>query len=553
MTDKMKYISILLLSFFISLTSFGQTKDIIQSEGITSPLHKANIGKITFMSKIIPIEDYKESDFLKSFELKENTDLNIRTFLGNSLTNYLHQLDTTLTIDELVQKGNYQFSFFIDDSLVYKENLNKNAGTSENKNLKTVFRVPLISSSNEDSWGRFLWTRFYLGNGGEDALISGTHLLKIEIRPYLKTTEIKVGNLIAQGHLTIIVPKPFITEKQIAIQPINSNSGWKISTDNYDKEKIKALNEKIVGNRFKEISSIVVIKNGKLLIEEYFNGANRNTLHDTRSVGKSFASAITGITIKDGYIKTENQTLKEFYNLKKFSNYSTKKDSVTIKSLLTMSSGFDASDENEDSPGNEEKMYPTTNWVKFMLDLPMDSNKTIGGNWDYISAGTVLLGDILNKSVPEGLEKYADKKLFKPLGITKYKWQYTPQKVANTAGSLQMNSLDYGKFGQLYKNNGYWNGKQILPTSWVKATMTNYFSQTPDQQAYGYLFWNQNYTLNDKSYDSYVCNGSGGNKIFVFTNQPLVIIITATAYNKPYAHSQIDKMMQQYILPAVLK
>ena len=549
----MKYISILFLTFFISATTFGQTKDIIQSESITSSLHKANVGKITFMSKNIAIEDCKESDFLKSFELKENSDLNIRTFLGNSLTNYLHQLDTTLTIEELLKKGNFQFSFFIDDSLIYKENLNKNAGTAENKNLRTVFRVPLISSSDEDSWGRFLWMRFYLGNGGEDALTFGTHLLKIEIRPYLKTNEIKVGNIIAQGQITIVVPKPIISEKQIAIQPIKPNSGWKISNENYNKEKIKALNEKIAENRFKEISSIVVIKDGKLLIEEYFNGANRSTLHDTRSVGKSFASTITGIAIKDGFIKNENQTLKEFYNLKTFANYSTRKDSVTIKSLLTMSSGFDASDQNEDSPGNEEKMYPTDNWVKFMLDLPMDSNKIIGENWDYISAGTVLLGDILNKSVPEGLEKYADKKLFKPLGITKYKWQYTPQKIANTAGSLQMNSLDYAKFGQLYKNNGYWNGKQILPTSWAKATMTNYFSQTPDQQAYGYLFWNLNYTVNNKSYDAYVCNGNGGNKIFVFTNQPLVIIVTATAYNKPYAHSQIDKMMQQYILPSIIK
>ncbi|SEB04480.1 hypothetical protein SAMN05443667_116114 [Flavobacterium gillisiae] len=62
----------------------------------------------------------------------------------------------------------------------------------------------------------------------------------------------------------------------------------------------------------------------------------------------------------------------------------------------------------------------------------------------------------------DGLQKYADKNLFQPLGITNYKWQFTPQKVANTAGSLQLRSLDYAKFGQLYKNQGAWNGKQIL-------------------------------------------------------------------------------------------
>ena len=115
-----------------------------------------------------------------------------------------------------------------------------------------------------------------------------------------------------------------------------------------------------------------------------------------------------------------------------------------------MSSAFNGSDAQSDSPGNEENMYPTDNWVKFALDLSMDSTKSNGQQWDYFTAGVILLGDILNKSVPEGLEKYADKKLFAPLNIKKYQWQYTPQKVANTAGGLQMTSLDYAKVGQLY-------------------------------------------------------------------------------------------------------
>src|SRR5687767_11504310 len=88
--------------------------DIVKSEGITSPLHQANIGKITFMSKIIPVENYKETDFLKTFELKETGDLNIRVFMRNSLTNHLHRLAPELSAEELVRRGNYQFSFFVD-------------------------------------------------------------------------------------------------------------------------------------------------------------------------------------------------------------------------------------------------------------------------------------------------------------------------------------------------------------------------------------------------------------------------------------------------------
>lgn len=550
---------ILLLSsigIFISCgqNSSDQIPGIVENNGITNPIHKENIGKITFMPNIIPIEKYKENDFLKSFEIKENSDLNIRVFLGNSLTNYLYQLDSTLTVNELVKKGNYQFLFYVDDNLLYTENLNQAAGLPFQKNENTILRVPLLSSTNEDSWGRFLWMRFYLRNGGEIALETGTHLLRIEIRPYLDHNGITVGDIIAEGKIHIKMAEPDkVTEEQIAIQPIQSNSGWKLSKDNYDRKKIRELNQKIAEHRFKKVTSLVVIKNGELLIEEYFNEASRNTLHDTRSVGKSFASTMTGIAIEEGFIKSTDQTLSEFYDLHKYANYSPKKDNVTLKSLLTMSSGFDGSDKNYDSPGNEEKMYPTNNWVKFTLNLSMDTTKQIGKKWDYFTAGVVVLGDIIHKSVPGGLEKYADKKLFKPLGISNYKWQHTPQNVANTAGGMQMNSLDYAKYGQLYKNKGIWNGKQILSAEWVQKTMTNYFSETPNQTAYGFLFWNQKFSVNGKSYETFLCNGNGGNKIIIFKDRPLVIIVTATAYNQPYSHSQVDQMLQEYILPAVIE
>jgi hypothetical protein len=94
---------------------------------------------------------------------------------------------------------------------------------------------------------------------------------------------------------------------------------------------IRNLNKKIAENRFRDITGIAVIKNGKLLLEEYFNGSGRDSLQDTRSVGKSFSSALTGIAIKEGYLKSENQYLKEFYDLKAFKNYSSQKNNVTLK------------------------------------------------------------------------------------------------------------------------------------------------------------------------------------------------------------------------------
>jgi CubicO group peptidase (beta-lactamase class C family) len=539
--------SIILITFKL----FGQSSDLVKSDSIVYPIHKSNIGKIAFMQEPTAIENFKEVDFLKSLVLNEKTGLSIRVFLGNSLTNYLHYLSPELTADRLTQNGNYQFTFFIDNKKIYVENLNIGAGSADSKNKRTVFRVPLISSTNEDSWGRFLWNRFYT-NGGQEAFTNGEHLLKIVIRPYLKISEVLSGDIIAEGQIKIIVPEIKIKEKLVKVQVIKPLKDWQISKEKIDVAKIEELNRKIATQSFKDITSIVVIKNGKLLIEEYFGGANRKSLHDTRSVGKSFASILLGIAIKDNYIKSETQTLDEFYNLKAFQNYSTSKDSITLKSLLTMSSTFEGSDINSESVGNEEKMYPTKDWIDFTLSLPIDKTKVADKQWDYFTAGCIVLGDIIHKSVPNGLEKYADTNLFKPLNITKYKWQYTPQKVANTAGSIQLRSLDYAKFGQLYKNQGIWNGKQIMTQEWVAKSLSHQMIIS-DDEFYGYLFWNKTYKVNGMDYEVYYSSGNGGNRIFIFKDQPIVIVITSTAYNTPYGHKQVDQIMQNYLIDVITK
>ena len=523
----------------------------IKDNGITSEVHRNNTGKITFMESIIPAENYTESDFLESIELLSIKDLNIRVFLKNSLINELHKLAPELSAEELNRKGNYRFEFYIDDKLIYTEDLNPGAGSGESKKFNTVFRVPLISSTNEDSWGRFLWQRFMF-KGGEDALTEGEHKLKIIIRPYIKNESVNYGDELASGEILLNIKYPEISEAESRIQIIKPNSGWETFYNLIDTSKIRDLNTRILQNYFKEITGIAVIQSGKLVLEEYFNGYNRDSLHDTRSVGKSFASALTGIAINDGYIINEFETLNKFYDLKKYDFFTHDKEKVTLRSLLTMSSGFNGSDFDINSPGNEEYMYPSADWVKFALDLPMDSTKTNGKSWDYFTAGVVLLGDILNRSVPGGLEKYSEIKLFQPLEINMYQWEYTPQGVANTAGGLRLRLLDLAKFGWLYKNKGVYNNKQILPEKWVNESLSKHLKiPGSENEFYGYLFWNMIFNVNGNSYEACYASGNGGNKIFIFKDLPLVIVITSTAYNKPYSHRQVNTIMVKYLLPAI--
>ena len=117
-----------------------------------------------------------------------------------------------------------------------------------------------------------------------------------------------------------------------------------------------------------------------------------------------------------------------------------------------------------------------------------------------------------------------------------------------------MSALDFAKYGLLYKNGGQWNGKQVIPTNWVTRSFSKHIALPGrENEFYGYLFWNKTYQVNGKNFETFYATGNGGNKIFVFKDQPLVVVVTATAYNRPYAHPQVDKIMERYILPAVLR
>ncbi|MGJ8667194.1 MAG: serine hydrolase domain-containing protein [Patiriisocius sp.] len=519
---------------------------------INAQTNEANT--ISFSKNDIAKTTSTQPSFSNSFTLNGDEFLNIHFKLKTPLIESLQLIEPNFTEEKLLEKGNFQFTFLVDGKIVYVENLNKGAGLKEFKTEQVNHSIRLVTPEPIDFWGWFMWLKFMKLGGGQDVLSNGTHKLSVEVRAYLQQDTLKTSPVLAKGDITIEVAEIPIDESLVPVQNIEPISGWELSKDTFDVKKIEALNRKIAEKRFEDINGILVIKEGKLLIEEYFNGKTRDSLHNPRSVGKTFASTLLGIAIEDSFIKDENVLLKIFYNLKSFENYSMKKESVTLKSLLTMSSGFVGDDSDYNSLGNEENMYPTNDWVKFALNLPMDENKIIGKDFAYFTAGVVVLGDIIHQSVPNGLVSYAEKKLFTPLGITNYQWQYTPQKVGNTAGGIQLRAIDFAKYGQLYKNKGAWNGKQILSEQWVEKSLDKQIKQsTDDDNYYGYLFWNKTYTVNKKEYEVSYCSGRGGNKIFIFKDIPFVIVITSSAYNIPNAHSNIDQMMTDYILPAVLE
>ncbi|MGN6416401.1 MAG: serine hydrolase domain-containing protein [Pseudobacter sp.] len=511
------------------------------------------VRKLFFSQAAFPIDTLIKQQGVQPLRFTNKTNLYLTVSLEKPLTACLQALAPSIHRDSLAKLGNYQFSFFVDGILIYRTELMPGAPRAAEQQTDTIWTKPLIDNQREGRWwSQSAWNRFMF-NGGDSTLTDGAHHLRIVLRPYVKNPGLITGDIIAEGELVLQVERtPKINLTDVQLSPVRPYIGLVTSPDKFNRDRIKIMRANIEADVFKHITSVVALKNGKILFEEYFNGSSRDSIHNTRSVGKTFASALCGLAIRDGHLKSPMQTLGEFYQLQQYQNYSREKAQVTLQELLTMSSRFNGDDSDPASPGNEENMYPTDDWVKFTLDLPIDTVK-YHGQWHYFTAGVMLLGSTLHKVVPGGLEQYAAEHLFKPLQITNYRWEHTPQSVANTAGGIRMNALDFAKFGQLYANKGKWNGKQVIPEKWVNESLSHQLPVTGRPgEYYGYLFWNKVYRVNGKEYEVYHCSGNGGNKIFIFKDQPLVVVLTATAYGAAYAHRQADKMMEEFIIPAIV-
>lgn len=485
--------------------------------------------------------------------LTPRSDLYFTAGFHEPLIAQLQRLAPELSRDSLHRKGNFRFALMVDGREVYASELLPGAPQPAMQDTAIMLARVLVDNKNGNgSWSESFWNRFMF-HGGQDALTDGDHLLRMEIRSYVRTDALHIGPVMASGEAIVRVSlHPRIDVSKITLNRIVPDGDLNVSKARPDTDLLKTLKGKIEAGEFRKVNGIVVLREGRILVEEYFNGSDRQALHDTRSVGKSFVSALTGLAIGSGHLAGVDARLGDLYDLGTYANPDPNKASVTLRSLLTMGSGFDGDDEDDDSRGNEENMYPTSDWVKFALDLPM--RKDDGKAWHYFTAGAVLLGDIVNKHVPGGLESFADSRLFHPLGIHSREWQYTPQHVPNTAGGLRLRALDLARFGQLYKNRGIWNGKRILDAAWVDSSLAPLVRISGrEDEFYGYLFWNRKFKVGERSYEASYCAGNGGNYVLIFKDQPLVIVITASAYGQPYAHPQVKEMLEKYILPAVVR
>lgn len=335
----------------------------------------------------------------------------------------------------------------------------------------------------------------------------------------------------------------------ISIAPESTGDGWPVSTpaaEDIDANALTAAMEVIRDGRFPRVDSMLVARHGKLVAESYFNGFGRDSLHDLRSSGKSVTSALAGIAISQGAFGIDDPVSQLLQGFENHKNMSDRKRAITVRHLLDMSSGLECNDWDPASPGQEEKMYDTRDWVGFILDLPMVRDPGFAA--EYCTGGVVVLGKIISTRSGMALDAFADAYLFGPLGIRQSDWRRSPDGQATGGGGLRLRPRDAAKFGALYAAGGTWDGARVLPADWVEKSRQRTYGLGSD--GYGLLWWKHSFARGSGTIDSYFTSGNGGNFVFVIPALDVVAVFTGSNYNN-------DNMNQPFwilgdrVLPAV--
>jgi signal peptidase I len=306
------------------------------------------------------------------------------------------------------------------------------------------------------------------------------------------------------------------------------------------------------GERFPDLHSLLIVKNGYLVLEEYFAGWNATRLHTLQSVSKSFTSALIGIAIERGEIESVDEHVIDFFpqwrdELAEDPRWAAQR----VEDLLTMRTGTDYHERGEDSPHFQLNRTPT-GWDRFYLDRPMVTEP--GKYWQYDSGGVILLSALLKQRSGMHADAYADKYLFAPLGIERTAWFRNREGHPHTGGGLSLLPQDMAKFGLLYLRGGRWGDQQVVPEWWVETSARRHFSFPPGRGhrvGYGYLWWILEPDPDGEGeQDIYAAMGFRAQYIFVVPEHDMVVVVTGGTQNGTDQGRPVG-FLYSHILPAV--
>ncbi|WP_298336642.1 serine hydrolase [uncultured Erythrobacter sp.] len=346
------------------------------------------------------------------------------------------------------------------------------------------------------------------------------------------------------------------------LQPVQTDDGWRTASPAETGLNVELLSDMVsglatfepTGLRKPYIHGLLIAHRGKLVVEEYFHGFDRDTPHDSRSAGKSIASALLGVALERGLVSSIDEPVYSFFGgVEAFANPDPRKEQMTLRHLVTMSPGFECDDGNSETRGNEDTMQSQSeqpDWYRYTLDLPMVAEP--GAKDAYCTAGINLIGGALKAKTGMSLPRFFHESFAEPLDIDHYYMNLSPKYEGYMGGGIRLRPRDFMKLGQLYLDGGVWNGKRLVSEDWVNASAAPHSSLNTEDD-YGFAWWRQEYEVNGKIIDTYFASGNGGQMTFVVPELELVVQFNAGNYSDGRTRGRWrDRLMGEFILPAAV-
>jgi len=342
---------------------------------------------------------------------------------------------------------------------------------------------------------------------------------------------------------------------------------------NIDSNLIQNAVDKIRDGKYSEVHSILIFTDNKLVFEEYFAGHpyqwdgpgnhgawvewDRTMPHETMSDTKSITSASIGIAIDQGFIDSVDQSIFDY--LPEYQYFNTGgKDKITIKHLLTMTSGLDWNEWGAPYTDLNNDIFRL--WVECenqavcTLERPLIAEP--GTSFNYCGGGMVLLTEIIENATGMDIETFSGQYLFEPLGIDPPVWARFESGLIDGSNGINITPREMAKIGLTFLNDGVWDGEQIVSEQWVEKSAAAYAENSgikvpgegSGRVGYAYSWWTKQYSHSGQEINMFYADGWGGQLIMVLPELNTVVVFTGGNY---VTKNPVFKIFEKYILPAI--
>jgi CubicO group peptidase (beta-lactamase class C family) len=336
-------------------------------------------------------------------------------------------------------------------------------------------------------------------------------------------------------------------------------SSWRSADANavgMDGSRLNALSESIAAGKYPGVNSLIIVRQGYIVTERYFNGTSATTQGSVQSVTKSVTSLLAGIAIDKGFMTPSSRVLSVLPEYQSLANSDARKAEITLRHLLEMRSGINFYENPYEGSPLQRLNTSNDDWVRIALAEPMTANP--GTLWQYNSGGVIAVGGMIRRVVGGDFYNFARDNLFIPIGVTSQLWYYSAfDTLPHTGGGLLINPLDLARIGYMVLRHGRWNGAQIVSEDWLNASMSRITNRPTTLGGhvtdYGLLWWlmplDGTSPSGGRDETIWMASGNFNNWLFIVPKHDLVVVVTG-GDNRSFG-APVDFLYRE-ILPAVV-